>query len=1364
MAKNYGTGVSRVIETAQSQFTNVIFQQGKPPLDSEFVLLSDLALEAGQTMLSQSVPSGWIGSGVQDHDAFLTSPTWSNWFRFGQQRSGELKAIQWAAVNGWLIPVTGTQTGTPPGAPSNADTWNRIALAPPPSTSGAGRIDFVFLEVWRARLPPNPSSLNKPSSTSVYRYGNVEGGYSFLPDDMVDPELGFETTQRIQVQYRIRVVTGLVGLQSYPDGFDPASVKARGASSADTSFSFVNMRQALGDPGLWRAGDGTSNALGTVDGYSYAVPLCAVFRRNTVAWDGDPGQNLNGGLNRNPTAVDRTGWKTFSTSPTLAALVTAGQSTLTLSSATNIPLPLTPLTPVFIRVRDEIMSYSAITGTTVTVARGQLGSKAEAHPAGAAVTLVAGRPDGLFADQIAKTDILDLRHVVNPNGFNYSTLLDEGLNQLLRGELRANWKRSGGGPQGSFVAYQDKVSSSVAALGVTKLDSPDNIRQVWSDASYLQPVEFIATPAGADISTQSFDLGLTGTRTFTTTDRFSPGDVLTIPIAQFKSTVPGSDADQVQFPAIAATAQPVVKLRLSGGASNLVVTTDFTVATSTGPSSNLVITLAATFNGSSAAPVNAALFITFHVQYGSGRGLSRRPDSVHSLAYLNSSAGTFLRQQGIPANNVPLSCGWAPLWSKYRSDVFAGRVPVTAESYVDPGSKTVILSPFRQIDLPANDTTFWARQGNSLHSSNGVMPNPASKWGTKTDPLNLFSNGDDPSSAKENAYVVIPRNLMPGWGAVHAPIIHSDNGTLVEGINFGFNAPKGTITGGLLNIIPFTGGNKTFATFSTIVLSTVGITNTPATYNAVQVTPIQGALAAGMRFFVDSRGLGRKGLELPPFYGIARLFAVYEAADFTVNGSAYDDNTRSAASGTNARNLLRQDLGDEPAFWIEVDSDGDSTFILNANALDLSKSPNPISSFEAAHYVIESSIFGFDRGAFSLNQDCRIVLARSRPDALNPGTPSAANSGLDTTSVQLVIPAPAQAADSVAINYSRTPYQGDAWGSQNSQQDIGQMLGPLTSGAANQIGYNELNEAALTRPNQKVVQVLASKGFMTTLGTGRISGDFSSSTGALDFRSAGYENVAAYPPSSPVAARPTYSYGALSSADNVFAIGTTYHGCIEQLPLGALFRSKDFRGEAIDTGAGATGLLFRDPSLGQLTNVIRSSTLEQVSAPVFTAVPGSGGPGEILVQVDGETGNMALLTNYRTTRGGSAFVASGPFPGGELAGAFSQVSSSATGNATLCGIAYLVRNTVTVVGSTEVSAGGELMLLIVTTAIRKHASNTVPGFVFCGTPGSGEGFAAADLYRISGRPLMNDGVRINVDPSTITLGRKVSLKPRLGGA
>jgi len=302
--------------------TQVIWQMAKPPLDSELNFLQQLATDWRKTAVLTGTPSGWLGNGVNDGEAFITNASWSNWFRFGHQRTGEKAPIQWAVVNGWLVPVTGTLTGTPPGSPNDTDTWNKVTLGPPPSNSGDSRIDFVFLEVWQAKIAPNSSTTNKPSASSVYTYGNVEGGYSFLADDLIDPELGFETTQRVQVQYRIRVVTGLVGLTTFPDGFDPANVKGRGAAASDTAYTFSNMRTELGDPGLWRAGDGTANSLGTVDGYTYAIPLTVVFRRNSVAWDGDPGQNLNGGFNRNPTAVDRTGVLTFSTVPTLDASMT----------------------------------------------------------------------------------------------------------------------------------------------------------------------------------------------------------------------------------------------------------------------------------------------------------------------------------------------------------------------------------------------------------------------------------------------------------------------------------------------------------------------------------------------------------------------------------------------------------------------------------------------------------------------------------------------------------------------------------------------------------------------------------------------------------------------------------------------------------------------------------------------------------------------------------------------------------------------------------------------------------------------------------------------------------------------------------
>ena len=125
-------------------------------------------------------------------------------------------------------------------------------------------------------------------------------------------------------------------------------------------------------------------------------------------------------------------------------------------------------------------------------------------------------------------------------------------------------------------------------------------------------------------------------------------------------------------------------------------------------------------------------------------------------------------------------------------------------------------------------------------------------------------------------------------------------------------------------------------------------------------------------------------------------------------------------------------------------------------------------------------------------------------------------------------------------------------------------------------------------------------------------------------------------------------------------------------------------------------------------------------------------------------------------------MASGDRPGGDLGGVMGSAASAANYNTVLAGIAYLVRMRPTSIGATEVSAGSEIGMLLVTTATRKHDTNPVPIRVLCSTSGSGEGFAAADLYRISGRPLITDSVRVGVNPSTVTLNPPVSLKPRIG--
>jgi hypothetical protein len=72
------------------------------------------------------------------------------------------------------------------------------------------------------------------------------------------------------------------------------------ATSVSTSVNSAVSYDTV-DNGLWVAGDGTeqaSTALGTVDGFVYAVPIAFVFRRNDASGTGgfDPVSNTNGAL------------------------------------------------------------------------------------------------------------------------------------------------------------------------------------------------------------------------------------------------------------------------------------------------------------------------------------------------------------------------------------------------------------------------------------------------------------------------------------------------------------------------------------------------------------------------------------------------------------------------------------------------------------------------------------------------------------------------------------------------------------------------------------------------------------------------------------------------------------------------------------------------------------------------------------------------------------------------------------------------------------------------------------------------------------------------------------------------------------
>lgn len=530
MTTDFGPGVSRTLDAMFRQFQTVVWQAGKPPLDSESNLSQQVGSEEFQQLVRSQIHSGFFLDPTRPLDDFVTDALNSNQFRFGQQKRDEngdveeLAPVVWANLNGMLIPVIGTNN-------TETDATDNIVTLNPPPTSDT-RIDFIFLEAWRVLVDPNPSTANKPAADKIWKYGNVEFGQTNLDDDLEDPAVGFPTTLRVQIQYRIRVVGEGSGagvspdLAVFPDGLDDPNVRAQGPlanPSAQAYAVFTNMRNDLGDPSLWRAGDGDpTNDFETVDGYVFAVPIGAVFRRNSspyvaVNLAGNP--NQNGAFNRNPSAVlltdPRDGAKLF-TQASLSNDLPAEQTSIVLDVevdglvGSGFDDPNLVLSTVFMVIDNEVVAIDSI-DITVSPAliripaggRGRWGTDPLSHSgrsdpliegSGTSIYFFNTRPEvkSPYSDEVQAEDIFDMRRGVNMGDWDYERILLHNVSALMRNRLRSTWKQTGvpgGDTEGVTVQevdWLDQDGSTPNPNGTEALDGPDGIRYLWSDAAVYQ--------------------------------------------------------------------------------------------------------------------------------------------------------------------------------------------------------------------------------------------------------------------------------------------------------------------------------------------------------------------------------------------------------------------------------------------------------------------------------------------------------------------------------------------------------------------------------------------------------------------------------------------------------------------------------------------------------------------------------------------------------------------------------------------------------------------------------------------------------------------------------------------------------------
>jgi hypothetical protein len=222
-------------------------------------------------------------------------------------------------------------------------------------------------------------------------------------------------------------------------------------------------------------------------------------------------------------------------------------------------------------------------------------------------------------------------------------------------------------------------------------------------------------------------------------------------------------------------------------------------------------------------------------------------------------------------------------------------------------------------------------------------------------------------------------------------------------------------------------------------------------------------------------------------------------------------------------------------------------------------------------------------------------------------------------------------------------------------------------------------------------------------------------------------------------------------------------GMTERLPLGILLQDSDFLGEN-PLGTGSATAMQTSPA------GIR---------PIQTSLPLTGGgeeftrflnsPGTLVGMADGGilkytpyhvVDNPAGSKRFRLYRGGgSVFVMSGKNPGGPIDWVSDAIPASLLpvlkGGVLACK-ALLVRNFVedafsTVTRTTE---GDEIFMVVITMGLLGNGSTQEQGISIEGVispTGYGEGYAAADRYRLNGKPMYKDHSREVVDPNSILL-------------
>jgi hypothetical protein len=368
--------------------------------------------------------------------------------------------------------------------------FNAIDLPSPP-TSGT-RQDLVFIEAWKEEVDKE-TGLFFPFGNTQYAGSNdvdgtvisqVQAGYTgsayFTSNDDVycvratsateaffansDNNIGIlDNGNYFQVRYRIRVEED-ISVQGFDNFYDVdyinviraqgqySSVGTRGSSNIEStiglqiSSSSFPVQTTINDNGLYIGGDRTGGANVplqpisglSLDGFTYAIPVCAIHRRNTGVYSL---ANLNGTAFEDSWIVSKlsnTGYDVHGSQE--MTLITVGSSTFKVvnHSTDAINLQLVRVsgteTPEGTGTWSHYGNPQTDTLTIISVDDGRFMHNIS--------TRQHTRPDSLYSDIIDRRDVLDLRHKVSLTGhLDEDLLYQDTYDTMMKGEYRQEWEQ-----------------------------------------------------------------------------------------------------------------------------------------------------------------------------------------------------------------------------------------------------------------------------------------------------------------------------------------------------------------------------------------------------------------------------------------------------------------------------------------------------------------------------------------------------------------------------------------------------------------------------------------------------------------------------------------------------------------------------------------------------------------------------------------------------------------------------------------------------------------------------------------------------------------------------------------------------------